>query len=450
MDELLAPFLDRFEGSAINSTSLMVLASVLVPALLGAAAWAWRQPNHTERGAVALAATWNAVGLLAANAVAVQAGWWSFHDAGATIAGVPVMLWIGWILLWGVAGPLSPLRPSATLAAFVVFDLIYMPAMHSVLDLGSNWLFGEALLIALVAWPGLLLAEWTRTGVQLASRVRLQVVMFTVLLLWAIPVLATGIAGQSLTLQVPRWATGAVLFGLGGACLPAVIAVHDFFLNSGSPWPWDSTDRPVRSGPYRYLRSPMQSAGTLILIAMALVYGSPVIALAAVSALLYSRIFCEIEARDLIERFGADWANLAMHQRRWLPSWKPHAAGEAATVWVNYSCGVCAPIASFLSRRRPFGLTIRDAAHHTDSLRRLRYERADGASFDGVAGVGACLEHLNLGWAMIGWLLRVPVLWRLWQLVGDAVGFEPRPVDRRPQRCLKPDVEIIAAAGESQ
>ena len=253
------------------------------------------------------------------------------------------------------------------------------------------------------------------------------IIGFSALLLWAIPVLAVEGIGESLRLDVPTWAYGGVLFGIGAAGLPAITAVYDFYRNGGSPWPWDNTDRPVRSGAYRYVRSPMQASGTLILLMAAFLYGEVIIVASAVVGLLYSRLFCQIEARDLEQRFGPAWSDLALAQRRWVPRWRPHPESEAAVVWVNLSCDVCAPIAKFLDRQDVRKLEIRPASEHPDMLLRLRYERADGVTFAGVSGVGACLEHVNLGWAMVGWTLRLPVLWRLWQLIGDAVGFGPRP-----------------------
>jgi len=426
MPELFTDLLDRIDSQRTTFSSLIVLASALVPMIGAAGLWTLRQPDRKTQGAVALAATWNAVCLLAANVLAVRFGWWTFAEAGPAIAGVPIVLWLGWTVLWGVIAPLFPARPSMVLAGLAVFDLVYMPLMEPVLDLGPNWLIGEVLLLALIAWPTLLHTQWTLTDSHLRERALLQVALFAGILLWAIPALTTAVAGTALHLDVPFWAYGAVLVGLGAPALPAVIAVHDFFLNGATPWPWDRTERPVRSGPYRYVRSPMQASALLLLVPVAFLYGEPLIALAIGSALLYSRLFNELESADLSNHFGPAWSDLALTQRRWIPSWRPNAKGEAAVVWINFGCDVCVPIASFLEARSPISLQIRDAADYPETLTRLRYERADGASFHGVAGVGACLEHLHLGWAMIGWTLRIPVLWRFWQLIGDAVGFGPR------------------------
>ncbi|MGI9605664.1 MAG: methyltransferase family protein [Acidimicrobiales bacterium] len=410
-----------------TSTHVVVLASVLVPIAIAVALWVKHPPGHRRRGAIALATTWNAVGLLALNVIAQRVGWWEFGEAGPSLLGVPVALWLGWVVLWGTAGAQSPVRPATTVAALAVFDLIYMPLAGDAVLLHNSWLLGEAVALAAIAWPGLLLARWAEADTRLAARASLQLAMFGVMLFWAIPALAIGGLDRPMTLEVPPPFFGVAFGALILATLPGLISLHEFHLAGGTPWPWDSTTHAVRSGPYRYVRSPMQLSGVLVLVIAATLYREPVVLAAAVSAVGYSRLFSALEQDELIDRFGDDWALLANGQRRWLPTWRPSAHAEPATIWIGFSCEVCDPIARFLAARRPVGLDIRDAASHPDVLFRARYERADGVELDGVRAVGAALEHLHLAWAFAGWLLRLPVAWRWWQLIGDAVGFGPRP-----------------------
>ena len=62
-----------------------------------------------------------------------------------------------------------------------------------------------------------------------------------------------------------------------------------------------------------------------------------------------------------------------------------------------------------LARRDPIGLTLASAAKHPQTLWLARYEAADGDVEHGVAAVARAMEHLNLFWANVGWLLRLPV-----------------------------------------
>ena len=407
---------------------LVGLLTAIAPMIGAAALWAWRPPDHRGQGSIALATTWNATLLLALNALAVQVGWWHFVALGPTIAGVPLVLWFGWTILWGTVASQAPLLPLATLGILAVFDLIYMPLMSGVVILGQHWLVGEAVLLGLVAYPSLVLVRWSNDGTRLRERAILQMTMFAFLLAWVLPTLAVAVVGQELRLDIPPAAYGVLLLGLGGVSLPGAISVHDFYLNGGTPWPWESTSRPVRSGPYRYVRSPMQASGTLVLASMSIVYREPVVGAAALGAMLYSNMFCWMEETDLGSRFGSPWSDLAKSQRRWWPSWRPSELSESAIIWIDLGCEVCSPVAEFFQGRSPIQLQIADAREHPKKLTRVRYERDDGASFSGVAAVGAALEHLSFGWAMIGWLFRLPGAQWFWVLVGDAVGFGPRSV----------------------
>ena len=73
--------------------------------------------------------------------------------------------------------------------------------------------------------------------------------------------------------------------------------------------------------------------------------------------------------------------------------------------------------------------------HPSQALRRITYEPADGSP--GASGIGAvarALEHVHLGWALLGFLLRLPVVCQLAQLLADASGAEPRTISS--ETCL--------------
>ncbi len=410
---------------------VIALASVLGPMIAAVYLWCRRPLDRRQRGAIALSFTWNLVMLLPLNSLAVRVGWWRFDDAGPQLLGVSVALWLGWALLWGVVAPLIELRPLLVLAGLAVFDIVGMPLLHPALVLESGWLVGEVLALALIAWPGLMMSQWMWTRSRLGPLVVLEVAMFSVILLWLIPALAVEASGSSWAWNVSPYLYGVVVGSVGLVSLPAVTGVYDFYLNGGSPWPWDTTARPVRSGAYRYVRSPMQASAMGLLLLMAAFLQQPAVVLAALSAVGYSRLFSQSEFVDLSERFGGAWSELANQQRRWVPSFRPSEKGAQAVVWIDAGCEVCSPVARFLLKRSPVGLDVRDAAEHPEALTRMRYERDDRAQFSGVQAFGASLEHLHLGWAFVGWLLRAPVLSRVWQLIGDDVGFGPRPVSSR-------------------
>jgi len=61
------------------------------------------------------------------------------------------------------------------------------------------------------------------------------------------------------------------------------------------------------------------------------------------------------------------------------------------------------------------------------ALARDRNVPSDGtASVEGVRAMGRALEHLNLGWAVAGIALRLPLVWQFVQVMMDASGLGPR------------------------
>ncbi len=413
------------------------LVVTVVPLVVAWLVWIWRLPDRTEQGAVALATLWNTVWLIVVNVAAVEVGWWRFADVPPRVGPLPLGLMLGWILLWGVVGPLLRTSPAATVAGFGVIDLLAMPRLEGIVELGPRWLLGEALLLGFVALPGLLLARWTADRTNLAWRARLQFLLFSVLLAWLIPWISAAAVGATLRPAVPVWGFGVVAVIIGLCVIPGLISVHEFFLAGGTPWPFDPPPNLVRSGPSIYMRSPMQTSAISVLAVGAAVYQLPTLLLAAAMGLAYSWLFCRLEHDELGRRFGSAWPHYASTRRRWLPHGRPSESGSSAVLWVRRSCQSCWPVARFFLARRSTNLSVRPAEDHpdhaTDPLTRVRYEREDGVQFAGVPAVGAGLEHLHLGWALLGWTLRMPVVWRWWQLVADAAGFGPMQTETGSQ-----------------
>src|SRR5204863_5759072 len=117
-----------------------------------------------------------------------------------------------------------------------------------------------------------------------------------------------------------------------------------------------------------------------------------------------------------------------------------------AVLYVAETCGECSAVGRWFARRHPVGLQIVAAEDHpTRELQRMTYcstfhaSSEAGEAFgpaagevlsdrlgqalveaEGVAGLARALEHLNLGWAFVGWTLRLPAILQLVQLLVDA------------------------------
>src|SRR5579863_9545384 len=94
-------------------------ASLYLPIAVTALLWWHRRPASSERAGLVLAALWNVVALAALQAAARAAGWWRFGAHGGLLLGMPVDLYLGWVLLWGaiplLAAPRLPWVATAAL-----------------------------------------------------------------------------------------------------------------------------------------------------------------------------------------------------------------------------------------------------------------------------------------------------------------------------------------------
>jgi protein-S-isoprenylcysteine O-methyltransferase Ste14 len=404
--------------------------AVLAPAVLAGALWV-AAPG--ERVGAALATLWNVVWLAVLNAVAVAAGWWTFGTDGLMWSGVPVDVMLGWALLWG-AVPVLLLRwvnPVVTVAVLVAADIMAMGSLEPLVWLRSGWWAGELLGVLLCLLPAVLLGWATAVGRMLWLRAGLQVVLFGGLLLFVAPAATFALTGTS---WLQAWhriggpADWALLQIAALLALIALRAVTEFAHHGGTPFPWDPPQTLVTSGPYAYLANPMQVCAVLLLVTGAAVVDAPGLVLAAAVGVVFSAGVAGWHERDqLAARFGAPWHEYRRVVHDWVPHWRPYPHRSPARLYVAVTCDPCSQVAGWLQRRHPAALSIEPAEDHPEDLRRVRYE-SDSVVLHGTWAVGAALEHISLGWAGVGWLMRAPVLGWLVQLLADAVGAGPRAV----------------------
>ena len=419
------------------TSELIVRAAALyLPITIALALVIHRRPGRRRIAGAVVAVAWNLVALLALNVLAQHFGWWTFSTSTAAVAGTPADLWIGWALLWG-AVPLLIISERLVLVgvALVAADLVMMPLAAPVVSLRSTWLIGELLCIATGLVPGLLLGRWTARDSHVRRRATLQIVAFGGLLLFVLPTLIFTITGEDWMALVerPRWqfVLAALIAAPAGAM--AVQAVREFAVSgNGTPVPLDPPRRLVTTGPYAYVANPMQLGGTFILAEWGVLLGSLAVVAAAVMGALFSAgVAAWNEGSELSHRFGQDWSRYRAEVRLWLPHWRPYT-GANATVFVGTTCEPCSDVGRFLARRRPRGLEIAAAEDSSDEMTRITY-RMDGLGTEtGLAALGRSVEHVNLAWAIGSWIVRLPLIRPLLQLVADAVGAGPRRLSREP------------------
>ena len=146
----------------------------------------WRQPNHRQIAGAWLACAWTIPSLLVLHLLAIQLGWWWFEAEGGLFMDMAVDLFLGWVLLWGPIPALAFPRTNLliVLASMLLFDLVAMPQLSPVVQLGPNWLLGETAGILFSLLPAQLLARWVSNDSHLLARVRLLVIAFGSLTFW--------------------------------------------------------------------------------------------------------------------------------------------------------------------------------------------------------------------------------------------------------------------------
>jgi protein-S-isoprenylcysteine O-methyltransferase Ste14 len=349
-----------------------------------------------------------------------------------------VDLWLSWAWLWGavafLAGPRLHLGWLVLIALSA--DLVLMPMTAPVITLAPSWLMGEAVLLAVAFIPGQLLARWTARDEHLVARATLQVFAFSGLVMFLLPIVAIEGSGSSWTnpLTRPTWQLSLIVQLLAIPAILGLSAVQEFVTRGlGTPIPYDPPRRMVSSGPYAYVSNPMQLSAVVLLMMLGAVLENPWVAAAGVMAHIYSvGLAGWDEGEDLQHRFGTRWTAYRSGVRAWIPSLRPwHDPGAPiAKLYVSATCVICRGVGVWLSGRGFRGMKIVAAeSHPSRALTRMTYDSCNGSPEEsGVAALGRALEHVHLGWAFVGFALRLPLVRPFAQLLADASGGEPRPV----------------------
>jgi protein-S-isoprenylcysteine O-methyltransferase Ste14 len=447
----------QLEATAQVAPALIRAYCLFAPLTVAALLWLRRRPDVRLGAAVLLATLWQLAPLLALHLLAQHLGWWEFDAQGGMFHGFPVDIWLGWAVAWGAVPAL--LRSRVPLwgiaAALVALDVFAMPAAAPVVRLHHGWLLGEALGLACCMVPGVLLARWTAEDRRLPARAALQAVCFAALFLGVLTaIILERTGGRWETLSQRSTHHLAVATQL--LAIPAAVglsALQEFVTRGGgTPLPYDAPRRLVTSGPYAYVANPMQVVMVLLFLGWGALLGSAWVAAAALMSAAYGAgIAAWDERNDLEQRFGAEWRAYRRGVRHWWPRWRPwvppthrpanattsearHAA--SATLYLAETCALCRDTRGTLEALRPVGLRFAPAESFPGltPARMIYIGAEDGYRVTGVAALARALEHVHLGWALVGWCLRLPGVCQLAQILVDALGGGPRRVDSYTER----------------
>jgi protein-S-isoprenylcysteine O-methyltransferase Ste14 len=396
--------------------------ALLLPLLGAVVAWLYVMPSRRTAGATYLATLWTLPSLVVLHLLAQFFEWWSFEFVGGGLFGMPVDLLLGWALLWGALPALLFPRMQLTsmMMLAIAVDLVLMPLCAPVVQLGAHWLTGELVAVTIVLLPAQLLARWTIRDEHLGGRVLLQFLLFSGVVMIGMPAIVLTLTRSEVALQVPYLAGQCAIL----AIIVGLSAVQEFAeRGGGTPFPYDPPKALVRSGIYAYVRNPMQLSTSVLFVLLALVTSNKWLALVAVMSVVYSAgLAAWDEGGDLRARYDSDAERYMATVRNWFPVWRPRIE-EPSTIYFAAGCDPCSDLASWLQGRNPRQLLFVPAEHHpTLDLDRVRYEAPDGYTPDGVAAIARALEHIHLGWALVGFSIRLPIACTILQVIVDASG----------------------------
>lgn len=137
----------------------------------------------------------------------------------------------------------------------------------------------------------------------------------------------------------PGWGLGGVgalaLDLLGAALIGAGFAIWLWTVRlfgrvgKGTLAPWDPTSELVVEGPYRYMRNPMITAVTTLLVGESVLFGSPaILAWAVLFAGVNFAWFVLGEEPGLERRFGDEYRAYKRAVPRWMPRRSPWRPGQ--------------------------------------------------------------------------------------------------------------------------
>jgi protein-S-isoprenylcysteine O-methyltransferase Ste14 len=413
-----------------------------LPALL-ATALGWRRLRAPRQIAAVLAGVcWCMPLLLGVQLLNLHFGWWTFHARGGLIRAMPADMLLGWTLLWGAVPILAFPRMKAwtAIVVFIAADVLLMPLCAPVVELSPHWLVGESVALVLVLIPAQLFAGWTWHETNLSGRGLLWALTAVALLLFLLPELVfavTGRVGWQHAFGAPSWLRSLELQAAALVGLPALSAAQEFVRRGrGSPIPFDPPQRLVSSGLYRYIASPMQVSGTLVIMAWGLLLGDMWLIAAGPVIFVYGAGIAHWhENADMQRRFGQAWLTYSRHVPAWRPRWKPwhDPAAPVPRLYIAEGCGPCSEVRRWFEHRHPVALELLAAEDHPETdLSRMTYDPGDGTRPEqGVVAFARGLEHLHFAWAFLGAVLRLPGVSQFAQLLLDASGFGPQTIERR-------------------
>ncbi len=394
-----------------------------------------------------MASVWVAATLPWLNELCVNAGYWSFTvEHHYTLKALPLSLYVGWIVLWGMLPVFlmyyTGFRIWPIVCVYVLLDLLTMGLFEPVMNLTPwRWLIGEACLVLLCLFPAVYLAKWVALQKQLAWRASLISMAFVMLLLWIIP---SSVPAMSIDF-ISEWDEYPLLMKylwcmlLVLASIPGINGVMEFVrVGQGTPIPYDAPRKLVTTGAYAYVQNPMQLSMVTVLAIWACIFSSWFVLSLSVVAIIYSIGIAQwSEAGDLEQRYGEPWIkyqhSISAWKMRLTPLW---LHDTHARIYIDTECRVCYPIGDWLNAKNLKSLKVYPASKWSESGSEkqeqplemmIYYDPNNGEVISGVSAMARMLGHINLALAILGWVLMLPgVCWCIQSAMNASGGIVPQ------------------------
>jgi hypothetical protein len=192
----------------------------------------------------------------------------------------------------------------------------------------------------------------------------------------------------------------------------------------GTPFPLDATKRMVETGVYAYCKNPIQWSFTLLFIPLAIHYNSYLLSFGFFISLAYViGVSNPQEYLDMNSRFDIKWDLYKKNVPSWWFLWKPKFIPKGI-LYFKKDCNQCEQIKQWFEKRPAINLDIRYSKEYNSSeLLQATYVHPSGLKFSSVKAIAHGVEHINLAWACLGWLMRFPLVLFVLQTIVDSMEF---------------------------
>ena len=405
---------------SVNDIRTLLVASSLV---FLAVVFLKKRQSTKLNWAVFYNALWVLVNLGIVNYLCVNYGLWHFKEVNLLL--MPYDLYFVWLVIWGIV-PVYLFKGRylipITIGLFLI-DILMMPKLEefNVLVLNDKWLIGEVVLILLVFVPSYLWARFSILNKQIGLRALFQIEIMAAIFIVGLPFILFNYGAIDFfhCSWDPYLFQVCIIIGF-----PALVAVHDLVIRGkGTPFPYDPTRRLVQTGVYAYCRNPIQWSFALIFIPISIYFSSYIFLVGSVVSVAYTLGVSDYqEYPDMKKRFGLAWVNYLNKVPKWFFLWKPMGIPKG-TIYFDSDCIQCNQIAEWFRKANTLELDIQPASDYPFGLiEQVTYVDHLGQKFKSVKAIACALEHINLGWATLGWFMRFPGISFVLQTIVDSMG----------------------------